>query len=138
MSSRARKLHPRLGRYFAGLWEHNLIRGLQWEVLNTSKCRRPEDYLALSFSWASRTGPVVWYYFTGRIPDLTTHNFVEVLDVQCTPSTADEFGPAHGCFIILRGYTATMFLDEDMKQLRPDGMVALKREGRGAVLRNSR
>lgn len=128
-SSLARRLHPRLGRYYAGLWEHNIILGLQWESLDTRKCSRPEEYLAPSFSWSSRRGPVVWYYYTGRIPTAETHDFAKIVDIRCTPSTDDPFGPVCDGSITLRGYTTPMFLDKDMRMYRPDSRIKLLKEG---------
>lgn len=64
VSSLMRHFIPYLGAYHAGLWEHNLLLSLQWEAAFTVLSSRHEDYVAPSFSWASRSGGVVWYMDT--------------------------------------------------------------------------
>ncbi|KAK0614479.1 heterokaryon incompatibility protein-domain-containing protein, partial [Immersiella caudata] len=56
----ARMLSPedRLGEYVAGIWGGALLRGLLWRVEDTGKTRRPEKYVAPSWSWASLVGQV--------------------------------------------------------------------------------
>lgn len=45
--------------YIAGLWKHDLLRGLLWRPLLNGKLKRPETYIAPSWSWASVSGPVL-------------------------------------------------------------------------------
>jgi hypothetical protein len=129
-SSLAAAVSPRLGTYHAGLWSHNLILGLQWEALDTRKSRRGKEYIAPSWSWASRGGAVVWYYFTGAIPSMATHNFAGVLEIRAELATADPFGPVCGGTLRLHARVTVMFLADDgeageVRQYAPDGRVEL-------------
>ncbi|KAI1422497.1 heterokaryon incompatibility protein-domain-containing protein [Xylaria sp. FL1777] len=107
LSSLARCLSPQLGCYFFGLWEHNILIGLQWESHDARECHRHKSYVAPSFSWASRAGPCVWYISTQYlIPDTRKCNFAQVLDVYC-----DDI-PRGSSYIKLRGYTTTMHFED--------------------------
>ncbi|KAM3417341.1 hypothetical protein BST61_g5592 [Cercospora zeina] len=51
------------GRYLAGLWEADLLRGLLWvwaDINDGMEVLRPKGYLAPSWSWASVRRPVDW------------------------------------------------------------------------------
>lgn len=50
-SSLINRVSPYLGEYF-------ILVGLQWESVDGQKSQR--DYVAPSFSWASRSGPIIW------------------------------------------------------------------------------
>ena len=108
-SSLIDQVSPYLGEYFAGLWKHNLLIGLQWESVDGRKSQRHPSYVAPSFSWASRNGPVVWYisdeYLT---PNRERCTFAEVLDIRCESTPGSSFGRYLGGYIKLRGYTTTM------------------------------
>jgi len=71
-------------------------------------------------------GLVVWYYYPGKIPTAETH---EILDIRCTPSTDDPFGPVSDDSITLREYTTPMFLDKDIALYNPDARIKLHKEG---------
>jgi hypothetical protein len=86
------------GRYVAGLWEKDLHYQLAWEsIVEEADCYRPSDYLAPSFSWASRIGPVI-FPFERIITDLCT-----IVEVQAIPMGADPFGRVKDGHIKLRG-----------------------------------
>jgi hypothetical protein len=51
VSSLMYQFMPHLGKYYAGLWEHNILVSLQWEAKTTTLCTRHEDYVAPSVSW---------------------------------------------------------------------------------------
>ena len=71
-------LSPHLGRYYASLWEHNLPMSLQWEAYSTLESSRYQEYVAPSFSWASRSDTVVWYDTFSKIPNAKTHDFARL------------------------------------------------------------
>ena len=133
-SSLAKSISPRLGTYYAGLWSHNFLLGLQWEAYDTRKSSRHATgtYLAPSWSWASRSSGVVWYYYPGAIPTSQTHELAEVLDVQCELATDDPFGPVKAGKMRIRGRTTVMWLDDEKEEIPrygPDGRVRLHKPG---------
>jgi hypothetical protein len=86
------------GRYIAGLWEKDLHFQLAWEsLMDEADCSRPQEYLAPSFSWASRIGPVIFPY-ARIIKQLCT-----IVEAQATPRGADPFGRVKDGHLILRG-----------------------------------
>ncbi|OAL06740.1 HET-domain-containing protein [Phaeosphaeriaceae sp. SRC1lsM3a] len=48
----------RPSRYYAGLWEHDLVENLVWQVESEPPLPRPSTYRAPSWSWAAVDGPV--------------------------------------------------------------------------------
>jgi hypothetical protein len=87
-----------MGKYLAGLWEQNLIYGLLWRSQDGLKCRRHQIYVAPSFSWGSRSGPITFPYFSSRyIPS------AEIAEAECQPVGFNATGEVKGGFIKLRG-----------------------------------
>jgi len=113
LSSLVNRMSPYLGRYFAGLWEHNILIGLQWESLDGQDSHRHSQYIAPSFSWASRTGAVVWYisdkYLT---PNFQKCRYAQVIDIYCVTSPGAPFGRVTGGYIKLRGYITKMQFED--------------------------
>jgi hypothetical protein len=133
LSSLSRKVSPYLGRYFAGLWEYNILIGLQWESLDGRRSSRHKSYVSPTFSWASRSGPVVWYISdTYLIPNHKECDFAEVLEIHCQPSTASPFGLVSDGFIRLRGSVTTMRF-EDFAGCYSHGRLKLCRDDATAV-----
>jgi hypothetical protein len=69
MSGLARKMHNTLSPndiYYGDLWSGDIVRGLLWVVL-TSVIRKQSEYIAPSWSWASRTGQRVSSFFDENI-----------------------------------------------------------------------
>jgi hypothetical protein len=69
MSGLARKMHNTLSPndiYYGGLWSGDIVRGLLWVVLTPVLQKQPE-YIAPSWSWASRTGQRVSSFFDENI-----------------------------------------------------------------------
>ena len=113
LSSLVDMVSPCLGEYFAGLWKYNILVGLQWESVDGRGSNRHPAYVAPSFSWASRSGPIVWYisdtYLTPN-PDKCTS--AEVLDIRCESTPGSSFGRYLSGYIRLRGYTTTMQFED--------------------------
>jgi hypothetical protein len=128
VSSLMHRFVPHLGKYYAGLWEHNLLISLQWEAAETALCRRHEEYVAPSFSWASRLGGVVWYMDMSKLPTPETHDFAAVVDISCDLAGSDACGKVKSGYITLRGYTTEMKI-ESKSQLFPDGKLEMIKEG---------
>lgn len=108
-------------RYLAGLWEHELHRGLLWKKGVGEQDVDPVEYRAPSWSWASIESDV----FTFKLvrPDLSRKLVpqIEVLEVACAlANPADPFGQVlqEGTYLRVRG-TVT---ETQMK---------LRRKGRG-------
>ena len=59
------------GSYMAGLWRDNLLQELLWQIATWSEGRRPNDYCAPSWSWASIRGPVTRERQPSARPDAT-------------------------------------------------------------------
>jgi hypothetical protein len=86
------------GCYIAGLWEKDLHYQLAWEsIVDEADCSRPQEYLAPSFSWASRIGSVIFPY--ARI----IKGLCAIVEAQATPKGADPFGRVKNGHLILRG-----------------------------------
>ena len=120
VASFARELAPYLGRCYAGLWEHNFLLSLQWEAHDTCKSRRHGTYVAPSWSWASRSGPAIWYLGTATTPNSDTHDFAELLEVVCVTSGKDPFGAVSGGHVKLRGYCTEMKIKDKTKHYPDD------------------
>lgn len=90
------------GRYLAGLWESDLIRGLLWRV-DRPRPRDPSYKTALSsppsWSWAS-VGQCSIYWPVGTPKGI---HVAEVIDASCTRSTVDDKGMVSGGELTLRG-----------------------------------
>lgn len=93
--------------------------------------KRTESYVAPSFSWASRTGPVIWYWIydnDSKIPTPETYHFAQVVDVSCTPATNDPFGQIVMGHITLRGFVTQMTI-ESTDINAPDWRLKMTKEG---------
>jgi hypothetical protein len=130
ISSFMQVFQPHFGRYYAGLWEYNFILCLQWETLNTKQSSRPAEYVAPSFSWASQTGAIVWYYFPDSVPTPETHGFCEILSMVCTTKSSNSFGQVAEGHLRIRALTTTMMI-KDKEWHDPDGrLVTQKADGK--------
>lgn len=130
MSSLMNELAPYLGDYFAGLWQHNLLLSLQWEVSDTRESKRYPEYVAPSFSWASQSGGVIWYTHPYSISNDATHSFAEVLEVFCTLSGQDKFGRVSAGQLTLRGAVSRLTVKSN-EMHEPDGKIELETGGIG-------
>jgi len=90
---------PSMGRYLAGLWEFQLSEALLWNTVGGVIDRpwvlpRPLRYAAPTWSWASTLTAVALREkntvakFTGS----STVSVCRVIDVTCTPQTANPYG----------------------------------------------
>ncbi|KAI0395066.1 heterokaryon incompatibility protein-domain-containing protein [Xylariaceae sp. FL0594] len=129
VSSLMGKLRPYLGDYYAGLWQYNLLLGLQWEALDTRKSSRHAKYVAPTFSWTSRSGAVIWYADPGIKPSESIHDFARVISVRCLTSTEDPCGSVIAGSITLRGHVTTTMTIADTQMHAPDGRVRLVKDG---------
>ena len=129
LSSLVERVSPHLGRYLGGIWEHNLLIGLQWESLDGQQSHRQTAYIAPSFSWASRTGPTVWYIADELLtPSIDKCEFAQILDMHCQTSPEIPYGQVTDGFISVRGYTTIMHF-EDADGCYIQGRVKLFKDG---------
>lgn len=87
------------GRYLAGVWESGLAHQLCWEISNTY--RKPEAYLAPSWSWLSVFGSV---HYSNRMDfDMNaSHVDVDITEAECT-TTNNQAGAITGGFLKVSG-----------------------------------
>jgi hypothetical protein len=85
------------GRYLAGIWRADIVYQLGWESVPTKHgCRRTSQYIAPTFSWASRVGG------PNFPPNCTISRTCTVVDARCTPSRSDVFGRVSDGYIKLK------------------------------------
>ena len=114
LSAMARRMPLFMGRYIAGLWEGDLVFNLLW--MSTGKAiqnTRPDRFVAPSFSWASRTGPISYHipsviansdgFRPGGDPKVTSHLCVTILEVQYATTGVDLYGGCESASITLEG-----------------------------------
>ncbi|KAG5752302.1 hypothetical protein H9Q72_002002 [Fusarium xylarioides] len=100
-----------MGRYLAGLWEEGLVSSLLWESRldadpdfgasrgNAINLSRPDDFVAPTFSWASRVGPI-------KTLNQMIQNWVpcaSIMETECKPSGTDPYGMVSGGHVKIRG-----------------------------------
>lgn len=100
----ARKFQPVLGpRYLAGMWETGLLSQLCW--MATSPGKRPAEYRAPSFSWASVDGEIVHPLSELDIPreEVIARYQLSILDIYCDPASSDPTGSVRAGTLTVRG-----------------------------------
>ena len=98
------------GQYLAGLWRHNLARGLLWQVglhehhydgFTPTGIYRRHTYQAPTWSWASHPGPIS--YAPNVIRELVQRTDFKVLATCREIEGAKVFGKVSSSHIICRG-----------------------------------
>ncbi len=99
---------PGLGRYLAGLWEHNLIFGLLWYSFSALDSHRPPQasYTSPSFSWASRSGGVRWAHIEHEMRGQR----MTILEATCNVHQRNEWGIVTNGFLNVHGPLITAML----------------------------
>lgn len=90
-----------LGRYIAGIWEHDLAEGLAWKTFGgKQKASRPDpvrcSYRAPSWSWASVMGPTNCAFYKKVSRKASP---LRLLDVECAPKGVNALGEIHFGYI---------------------------------------
>ena len=113
MDSLTSKLGPYLGTYHAGLWEHNILIGMQWESFDATDSHRYTPCCAPSFSWASCTGGAIWYFDPkSLLADLDNREFAEVVEVLTIPADPNiPYGKVIFSGITIRGYAKPAIIE---------------------------
>ena len=102
LSGLARLVQKRSGsKYFAGLWEQNLLVGLGWRVVSDS-ARFPHDpaYRAPSWSWAAVDTPVEWF-FSDCGEEEKDYSIPTVMDIKVHAPGQDEEGQVSGGYLLI-------------------------------------
>jgi hypothetical protein len=87
-------------RYLAGMWESSLVLQLPWTVRGTENQNKPiEQYVAPTWSWSSRNGPIRWSPFYRMRTSFPATELARVVDVQLEPSIDDPFGKLQGGYL---------------------------------------
>lgn len=109
------------GRYFAGLWEKQLLQGMRWQVAENTRLliseseeekrlfqntKIDEEYVAPSWSWASAKRPVTWG--SKRFDDLDYFVQVDFTRSRCHRSGPDDLGKVDSGYIFLTGRVTTV------------------------------
>jgi hypothetical protein len=106
--------------YVAGLWSEDMINGLCWNVESVHKARRPSEYRAPSWSWASVEGEVRFSrpVHIGSVDGVggyaiqprTVNTWfpheqfsLKILKIDCARSTIDPTGHVSGARLYVSG-----------------------------------
>jgi hypothetical protein len=88
--------------YVAGLWEADIISQLLWHRVHDCHGRRPQQYRAPSFSWASLDGPVSWFEDNPLIKEWS-RTYATFINHEVTPVDNNKFGQLASGYIRLKG-----------------------------------
>jgi hypothetical protein len=77
-------------QYLAGLWRTDVVNGLCWYRQRTDEppSRRPAEYLAPTWSWASVNSHVRWSHWYIK----SSESDIEIIDAKCTQSMNSSTG----------------------------------------------
>jgi hypothetical protein len=100
-----------MGDYLAGLWQKDLVYGLLWRSEDGMECSRHRIYIAPSFSWASRYGPITFPPFTSRYQPSAS-----ILEAKCETATFNRTGEVQDGFVKLRGVLAQFSYSRDARE----------------------
>lgn len=102
----------RLGSYLAGIWEKDIksLYGISWRAGAGSGCRRPQNWMAPSWSWASLKSGIE---YPGTNLDLCRFH-ADVDAVDCVPrSTKNPYGQVRSGELVLTGPHLGVVMDRD-------------------------
>ncbi|KAE9373556.1 HET-domain-containing protein [Stipitochalara longipes BDJ] len=120
-----------MGKYLAGLWQNDLLYGLLWRSADEMKCQRHHTYIAPSFSWASRAGPITFPPFTSRYQPSAS-----ILKAECELATTNRTGEVRGGFVKLRGALVQLSYARDTQEKTspPTSFLQKERSDQKAVI----
>lgn len=111
------------GRYLAGLWHEDVLRGLGWFVVPRGRdspvFRSTSAYIAPSWSWAATPFGVTRSGFSCQDP---FHGDADIIAAGTTPAGADPFGAVKDGFIDVSGRVQRGLVEE-----RPDANIPGRR-----------
>jgi Heterokaryon incompatibility protein (HET) len=107
--------------YCAGLWRNDMLRCLAWYTGAEIDTRRPSEYRAPTWSWASVDTSVLWWRREGK-PTMEFLIPTEVIDCEVTPVYPKApFGEVQGGTVELRGLVKDLDWDGDQEIRDVDG-----------------
>ncbi|KIW21193.1 hypothetical protein PV08_01773 [Exophiala spinifera] len=123
LSGIAGRFHlPGMGRYLAGLWGNSMPESLTWGAsrgaVGGRQMRRPEEYRAPTWSWASVEAAFGMY-----IPDDDDNPpgyKCRVIAAECILKSPDPYGRLVGGHVLLSGLCFTVILERSYEDLRPN------------------
>jgi hypothetical protein len=89
--------------YYAGLWASSICRDLLWYTKDSRQTRRPQNWRAPSWSWASVIGEVAWPEVRG---EWWNDRIATIVSVSTMPAGADAFGELSGGSLRIKGRCA--------------------------------
>jgi hypothetical protein len=81
-----------MGSYMAGIWTEYLLKMVSWQSIGFGimSHRRPSNYTAPTWSWASVVGPIAWDIINGAVSEkiqIDNSKYVaKVIRVECAPA----------------------------------------------------
>jgi hypothetical protein len=103
------------GRYFAGLWEHQLDENLLWTASQpdlyaaTDQDTIMPDGYAPTWSWARAAGPIWFVNYTGSP---VFQDLWHIRGVEFKPATSNRFGPGQGT-ITMEAFVLPLNISDD-------------------------
>lgn len=94
-------------QFIAGLWKSHLMEGLLWYVRASTITRRPVDYRAPSWSWASCEG-----YIMHAEPFTSPWTVARSLKTICKTVAGEEYGMVTSGLMTLQAFCLSMRVDE--------------------------
>jgi hypothetical protein len=88
--------------YLAGLWVEDLHTGLLW--YRDGECYPEKEYIAPTWSWAARHGPIQWLYSRSLSSTHDTYR-AEIQDTRVVLNSRDAFGVVQAGQLIFNAYT---------------------------------
>lgn len=85
--------HTSTSKYFAGLWDYDIAKGLLWLAAEGVTLRRPQVRRAPSWSWASWDGPIRFLFLNKSTDSTSRADFLtspRLLDFPETEQEADD------------------------------------------------
>jgi hypothetical protein len=133
ISGLARRMkHPKLGNYHAGMWDWHIEKIVLWRTTPEAVAYSADtQFVAPSWSWASRRYPVYWmqdiFY---RPDDYTTTS--KVLSLNCTLAGPDPFGRVTGGMLQLKATCVPAYRLKDKTYYQGEYLLISASESHGS------
>jgi hypothetical protein len=122
-------------RYIAGLWEEHFIYHLLWTVSpkdnlarEKTRCYRPNEYVAPTWSWASVNGPIwPWIAWKEKLSgNLHHHVTASIADLDIEYAGPDTFGQVKSGYVCLAGPLVEVTVHKNRELFDKDGHIAAR------------
>ncbi|KAH8810760.1 heterokaryon incompatibility protein-domain-containing protein [Xylogone sp. PMI_703] len=105
--------YPETGRYLAGLWTKDLLRGLLWQSLDPDESDI-SAYIAPSWSWANTHHSVSWI---SKFPKTKYYVEIDIQRTDCVPKGLNKYGELTAGWLFVTGTV----LEGTLKSLNSPG-----------------